>query len=199
MTTPATPTPREKASQLVNDYARKQAALKAATAGTQAEITALTAALNQASAPYLLELEKIEAEAKALALENGEEIFVGMRSLTENGFTLALRETAAVQVDDEDAAILMLKRDSTMAMLNHPDEAAHKAVEIACNACLRTTTILDREYIARHYDEAPEWFQQYGISVVDKLSASLKPAPKPRAKKATKIKPADESEQKAAA
>jgi len=189
-TTPAHPSAREKASQLVNDYARKQAALKAATAETQAKITALTAALNQASAPYLLELERIEAEAKALALENGEEIFVGMRSFTENGFTLALRETAAVQVDDEDAAILMLKRDSN---------AAHKEVEIACNACLRTTTILDREYIARHYDEAPEWFQQYGISVVDKLSASLKPAPKPRAKKATKIKPADEPEQKAAA
>lgn len=185
--TPSTTTltPRERASELINSFARKQAALIAATSQTQAEITALTAALNKVSAPYNLELEQLEAEAKQLALEHGKEIFAGARTLIENGYCLGIRETSAVQVDDEEAAIHMLKRDAHNAILSAgPHE---EAVRIACNACLRTTTVLDREYIARHCDEHPEWFAQYGISLVDKVSASLKPAPKPRARKATKL------------
>lgn len=183
--TPSIPTmtPRERASELINSFARKQAALIAATSQTQAEIAALTAALNKVSAPYKLELEQLEAEAKQLALEHGKEIFAGARTLIENGYCLGIRETSAVQVDDEEAAIHMLKRDAHNAIFTAG--AQEEAVRIACNACLRTTTVLDREYISRHCDEHPEWFAQYGISLVDKVSASLKPAPKPRAKKAT--------------
>jgi len=84
-------------------------------------------------------------------------------------------------VDDEESAILMLKRDIKVAEANQATETA-----MACSACLRINVELDREYITRHYDEAPQWFGQYGISVVDKNSASLKPAPKPRTRK-TKI------------
>lgn len=174
------PTPRERASQLINEFARKQAALIAATSQTQAEITALTAALNKVSAPYKLELDQIKAEAENLALEHGSDIFADARSLIENGYSLAIRESSSVQVDDEEAAILMLQRDVKVAETNHATDAA-----LACAACLRTHVELDREYIARHYDHAPDWFAQYGISVVDKISASLKPAPKPRAKKAS--------------
>jgi hypothetical protein len=184
--------PREQASLLVNDYATKSAALEAATADTRAQITALTAALNQAAAPHIKMLEDIEAAAKALALEHGEEIFGDKRSLTENGFCLALRESAAVQVEDEDSAIRMLRKDAVAGY--------GSAVEMACHACLRTTTVLDRDYITRHYDESPHWFQQYGITIVDKLSASLKAAPKPRTKKATQLKTAQVPvEQEAAA
>lgn len=179
------PSPREQASRLINDYARLKATLEAATAETRAQIAALTAALNQASAPHLLELDRIEHQAKTLALEHGAEIFgEDKRSLSENGFTLALKEAASVQVEDEEAAIRMLRKD---ALRGGSDDTA-----MACKACLREKVELDREYITRHYDEAPSWFEQYGITVVDKLSASLKPAPKPRASKAkTKLKTAE--------
>lgn len=183
MQTQPTPlTPREHASKLVNDFASKTANLESATADTRAQITTLTAALNQASAPFLLELANLEQEAKELALAHGPEIFGDKRSLNENGYILCLRETTAVQVEDEAVAIRMLKRDAHDAILH---SNSHKEVEMACNACLRVTTELDREYITRHYDEAQEWFQQYGISMVDKLSASLKKAPPPRVAKAT--------------
>ncbi|MBB5033144.1 hypothetical protein [Prosthecobacter vanneervenii] len=174
------PTPRERASQLINDYARKRAALIAVTSQTQAEITALTAALNKVASPYQLELDQLEAEAKQLALEHGDDIFADARTLIENGYCLGIRETSAVQVEDEEVAIQMLQRDVKVAETNKATETA-----LACNACLRVHVELDREYIARHYDEAPAWFDQYGIKMVDKVSASLKPAPKPRAKKST--------------
>lgn len=180
--TPETPvrSPREQASQLINDYARLSATLDAATADTRAKITALTAALNEAARPHKEALERIEAAAKKLALEHGAEIFgEEKRSLTENGYTLGLRESAAVEVEDEAGAIRMLQKDAG---------GAGRDTAMACNACLRTTVELDREYITRHFDEAPEWFAQYGISVVDKQSASLKPAPKPRTAKAKQVK-----------
>jgi hypothetical protein len=177
--------PRHTACRLVNEYATLKASLESATAETRAQIVNLTAALNAAAAPYELKLKSLEDEAKALALTHGLDIFgEDKRSLTENGFTLALKESAAVQVDDEDAAIRMLQKD---AQRGGSDDTA-----MACNACLRTVVTLDREYILRHYDEAPMWFEQYGIAVVDKESASLKPAPKPRVSKAkTKIKTAE--------
>ncbi len=182
-TTPTAPTapqsPREQASQLVNAFASKTASLEAATAETRAQITTLTAALNQASAPYLMELAKLEDEAKALALKHGPEIFGDKRSLTENGYTLGLRETAAVVVDNEESAIRMIQGDAKAVSIL-PDS---EDTVMALNACLRITITLDREYITRHYDEHPEWFGQYGISVEDRQSASLKKAPPPRVAK----------------
>lgn len=174
--------PKHRACQLVNDYARLKAALDTATAPIRAEITALTAALSTAAKPYEAQLEAIEQEAKQLALDHGEALFGDdKRSLTENGFTLALREAEAVQCEDEAAAIHMLEKDAA-ATLPGSDTA------MACNACLRVTKALDKEYILRRFHEAPAWFAQYGIEVVEKQSASLKPAPKPRATKATQAK-----------
>ncbi len=182
--TPPTPSPREQASLLVNNYARKSAALEAATASIRAELAAQTAALNKAAAPHVLELESLEAEAKKLALDHGELIFgEDRRSLTENGFCLAIRETAAVVCEDEDSAIHMLRKDAT-------DPRLDDGQQLACNACLRIEVTLDKSYILKHYDTAPRWFETYGLSVADKTSASLKPAPKPRARKATKLKTA---------
>lgn len=172
--------PREQASLFVNDYARKSAALEAATADTRAEITALTAALNQASAPYLLELEKIEAAAKAHALEHGEAIFGDKRSLIENGFCLSTRLTDVVQCEDEEATLIALMRDSI--------KGATDADRIAASACVRLAPTLHKQYIASQFDTSPDWFSQYGISITERISASLKPAPKPRTKKASKLK-----------
>jgi hypothetical protein len=81
----------------------------------------------------------------------------------------------------------MLQRDAKDAELMRDWKVE---LAMACNACLRVSISLDREYITRHYDEAPAWFAQYGISIVDKQSASLKPAPKPRAAKAKQAKKA---------
>lgn len=173
--------PKHRACEIVNEYARIKAALEAATANTRAEIINLTAALNAAAKPHETRLEQLEKEAKELALTHGEDIFgEDKRSLTENGYTLAVRESAAVQVDDEEAAIRMLRKD---AERGGSDDTA-----MACNACLRVSIELDKEYIMRRYDEAPMWFAQYGIQVVDKQSASLKPAPKPRTPKAKQVK-----------
>lgn len=178
-------THREQASALLNEYATLKASLEAATAPVKAQITGLVAALNAAAAPYEEQLKRLDEQAKAMALAHGPAIFgEDRRSLTENGFTLALKESASVEVDDEEAAIRMLRKDAASLSVN--DDTA-----MACNACLRTKVELDREYILRHYDEAPGWFEQYGIEVVDKQSASLKPAPKPRASKAkTQLKTA---------
>lgn len=190
--TPNTPvieqrTPREQASWLINEYAKLKSILDAATAETRAKITAATAALNTASAPHLEKIEHIENVAKQLALEHGPAIFgEDRRSLTENGFTLGVRDTDAVQVEDEANAIRMLQRDAKAAKT--------KEGRMACNACLRVHAELDREYILNHiddHDDAPFWFEQYGLSVVTKQSASLKPAPKPRSVKVKKLKTAE--------
>jgi hypothetical protein len=185
-------TPRQEASALLNEYATLKAALEAATGPVKAQITNLVAALHAAASPYEEQLKRIEAAAKQFALTHGPDIFGDdKRSLTENGFTLALKESASVEVEDEEAAIRMLRKD---AERGGSDDTA-----MACNACLRTHVGLDREYILRHYDEAPNWFAQYGIEVVDKESASLKPAPKPRVSKAkSKLKTAEPMESEAA-
>jgi hypothetical protein len=175
------PPPRERASQLVNDYARLAATLEAATSQIRAEITALTAALNKAAAPHVHELELIEAEAKQLALDHGAEIFgEGKCSLTENGMCLATRCTDVVQIEDEDAALQALMRESV--------KGATDAERIAASACVRLNPQINKQYILSQYDSAPEWFALWGITLVERVSASLKPAPKPRAKKASKLK-----------
>lgn len=172
--------PKTRASQLINAFAQKSALLEAATAPTRAEITALTAALNEAALPHKMALEALEAEANALALEHGAAIFgEDKRSLTENGFTLAVRETEAVACEDEESTLHMLMKDAARCVPGS-DSA------MALNACMRVTRGLNKEYVLDHYSEAPEWFAAYGLSVVDKSSASLKPAPKPRAPKAAK-------------
>lgn len=192
MNTPqSNPTIREQASALVNDYARKSAALDAATADIRSQITALTAALNKAAAPHLEELDRIERTAKALALEFGEEIFGEKRSLTENGFCLAIRPSDVVQCEDEEAVLVALMRDSLKGLTD--------ADKIAASACVRLNPTLNKQYILSQFDAAPAWFAQYGISITERISASLKPAPKPRAKKATKLKTAEQPVEQEAA
>lgn len=191
-TTPTTP--RLEAKALLNEFAVKQAALKQAVAPHITEIKQREAAINEATAAYKIELETLEARLKKLALEHGEEIFgEDSRSLTENGFILQLRTTEAVQCADEAAAIRELMHLSRTARTQD--------AQIAALACLRTKTELDKEYIARHFATHSEWFAVFGISVVEKDSASLreKPPTKPKAVKKPKAKKAVETELEAAA
>lgn len=191
-TTPTTP--RLEAKALLNEFAVKQAALKQAVAPHITVIKQREAALNEATAAYKIELETLEARLKKLALEHGEEIFgEDSRSLTENGFILQLRTTEAVQCDDEAAAIREL--------LHLSRTARKQDSKIAALACLRTKTELDKEYIARHFEAHSEWFAVFGISVIEKDSASLreKPPAKPKAAKKAKAKKTAETELEEAA
>lgn len=173
MTTPSTP--HQQALDILASYATTKASLEAAAAPTLAQIAALQAALTLATAETKARLTSLEEQAKQLALDHGPEIFgEDKSSLIECGLMLAVRPTQAVQIEDEDSTILMLKRAAESTDLNSA---------MACKACLRITTELDKQYILRAYDQAPLWFAQFGITVVDKLSASLKPAPKPRQSK----------------
>jgi len=176
-----TTNPKLEASRLINDYALKSAALEAATADIKAELAALTAMLNKASAPHAAELEKIEAEANALALAHGAAIFgKESRSLTQNGFILQVRSSHAVVCEDEASAMREL--------LHLSRNAKTQEAQIAALACLRTKTELDKDYITKHYDNHREWFNVFGLEVVERETASLKPAPKVKAKKATQKK-----------
>jgi|GEM_PF-1812180 len=184
-TLPTSPTPRERASALINQFATKTAALEAATAETRAQIVSQTAALNQASAPYLMDLAQLEDQAKSLALEYGPAIFgQDRRSLTENGYVLGLRETTAVVVENEKDAVRMIQQDLQQAEFTSNDEA----LVMGYKSLLRINVELDREYIDRHFDAHSDFFLQYGISVASRQSASLKKAPPPRPAKA-KTKP----------
>lgn len=183
-------TPREQASQLVNTYATKSAALIAATADVRAELAALTASLNKIESPFKLELEQISDQAKALALEHGKDIFGERSSLTENGYVLGIRPTDVVQCEDEDATLAALMREAVKGTTD--------ADKIAASACVRLNPELNKQYILSQFDAAPEWFALFGISVTERLSASLKQAPKPRARKAVKLKPSEPAQQEAA-
>jgi len=175
--------PKLEASRLINDYALKSAALEAATADIKAELAALTAMLNKASAPHAAELEKIEAEAKALALEHGPAIFGNKRSLIENGYKLSLTATDEVDLGGtEDDVCRRIKRALAAAL---PEDEHER---LALNALLNVTVKLNRTYVRNNYDESPAWFEQYGLSLVQKDSASLKKAPPPREKKAVQNK-----------
>jgi len=194
MQTPPTPTttdPRTEASRLVNLYATKQATLTAATADVRAELAALMASLNKIEAPHRAELDQIEAEAKALALQHGEVIFGEKKSLTENGYCLAIRPTDVVQCEDEDATLAALMREAVKGTTD--------ADKIAASACVRLSPELNKQYILSQFDAAPEWFALFGISVAERLSASLKQAPKPRARKAAVLKATEPAPQEVAA
>jgi hypothetical protein len=187
------PTPREQASQLVNDYASKQAALIAATAKTQAEITALQGALNVAAAPYKAEIEALEAEAKALALAHGPAIFGEGRSLIENGYKLALTLVEEVESDaDEERVCRVILRElrdvekriaAAEAAGNHAQVQTLTFERIALSSLITTTHKLNKGYIKDNYDESADWFEMYGLRVVERDSASLKAAPKPKTPK----------------
>lgn len=202
-TTPPTLPARELASQLINDYARKSASLEAATAETRAQITALTAALNKAAAPYLKELEDIEASAKALALECGDEIFGDKRSLTENGYKLALTATDEVEIDGgEEAACSRIRR--ALAAVGNGDDDNSRNTRLALNACLNVTTKINRTYVKDQFDDSPAWFEAHGLRLVAKDSASLKKAPPPRVakakqKKTPKLQTTEQAEEQEAA
>ncbi|MFZ2279284.1 MAG: hypothetical protein WAW39_15940 [Prosthecobacter sp.] len=183
--------PRTEVSRLVNLYAAKTATLNAATADVRAELTALTASLNKIEAPHRAELDKIEADAKALALQHGPEIFGDKKSLTENGYCLAIRLTDVVQCEDEDATLAALMREAV--------KGSTDADKIAASACVRLNPELNKQYILSQFDDAPEWFAQFNISVNERLSASLKQAPKTRARKATVLKATEQPQQEAAA
>lgn len=185
-------TAREHASHLINAYAHKSAILEAATSETKAQIAALTAALNKAATPHLAELDAIADEAKKLALEFGPEIFGEERhTLIENGYCLGTRTADVVTCDDEAATITALMRESA--------KGATEGDRLAASACLRLDPQLNKQYILSQFDSAPEWFALYGIGIAERVIASLKPAPKPRTKKASKLKAAEQAEEQEAA
>ena len=149
-------------------------------ASTEAEITIRQASINEAAAPIQAEIDLIENELKKLALDKGAEIFgPESRSLTENGYILQLRRTDSVQCEDEAAAIREL--------LHLSRTAKTQDAQIAALACLRTKTELDKDYIAKHFENHQEWFAVFGLSVVTKDSASIRVQPKKKEKAAQKI------------
>lgn len=188
---PGIVTAREHASHLINAYAHKAAILEAATGETKAQIAALTAALNKAATPHLAELDAIADEAKKLALEFGPEIFGERHTLIENGYCLGTRTADVVTCDDEAATITALMRESA--------KGATEADRLAASACLRLDPQLNKQYVLSQFDSAPEWFALYGIGIAERVIASLKPAPKPRTKKASKLKAAEQAEESEAA
>ncbi len=198
-TTPTTPqSPRERASQLVNDFASKTALLTAATADTRAQITTATAALNQASAPYLMELARIEEEAKALALQHGPEIFGDKRSFTENGYKLGLTVVEEVEMDADEQTVCRIILADLRAVEREIEEAetagdrvkAHQLTyqRLALTSLLNIKYSINKPYVKDNADESADWFECYGIRVDTHDSASLKKAPPPRAAKAKQKK-----------
>ena len=196
MQTPPTPrTPRERASFLINSYASKTAALEAATADTRARITALTAALNQVSAPYLLQLANLEQEAKELALAHGPDIFGDKRSLVENEYKLGLTAVEEVEMDADEqtvcriilADLRLVERDIAEAEAKGEAMKAHSFTyqRLALTSLLNTKYSINRTYVKDNADQSADWFECYGIRVVKSDSASLKKAPPPRLPKAT--------------
>lgn len=184
MTTETTPTqPKEKAKTLLATYAAKVAVLTEATASYRTQITEIQAALTKATTTHQAELEAMEEELKQLALDHAKEIFGDdTRSLVENGYILQLRSTTAVLCEDEEAAI----RD----LANLAETAQSEDARLAAQACIRTRRELDREIISKMIISSPDWFAVFGIALVSKDSATVKPrpAPKPKAAKKTKAK-----------
>lgn len=176
------PTPRQHALDLIASYATHKATLEAASAPILAQIASLQAALATATCEAKARLEDLEDQAKALALQHGPEIFgPDKSSLIECGLILAVRPSESVKVDDEDASLRALQRDAE-------SPSSPLATRLAAQACLRVKRELNKSYILENHQHAPEWFAQYGISVEERQSASLKPAPKPRAAKSkTKV------------
>ncbi|MCF7785591.1 MAG: hypothetical protein K9N47_05680 [Prosthecobacter sp.] len=150
-----------------------------------------------------MELANLEQEAKELALAHGPEIFGEKRSLTENGYKLALTATDEVEIDGgEEAACSRIRR--ALAKIGNGDDDASRNNRLALNACLNVTTKINRTYVKDQYDGSAAWFEEHGLRVVEKESASLKKAPPPRVakakqKKAPKLNTTEQAEEQEAA
>lgn len=203
-----TPTPpKEQAIHLLADYATAQSALKAATAEFEAEAIKITAAIAKATAAEKARIEELEEQLKALALKHGAEIFGDKRGMVESGWKLGLTEVEEVEMDgDEQTVCRVILRDlkwvekKIEAAEAKDDKAAVLALNyerLALSSLLTIKTAINKSYVRDNADASTEWFEQYGIRVIQRESASVKPAPKPRVPKSKKAKAETELEEAA--
>ncbi len=210
MNTETTPlTPREQAIHLLSDYATAQADLKAATSPFEAESTRISAAIAKATAKEKASIEAIELELKALALEHGPAIFGDKRGLVENGWRLGLTDVEEVEIDGDEQTLCRrvlqdLKRVEKQieAAELAGDQAALRSLgfeRLALSSLLSVKLAINKTYVKDNADDSADWFDQYGLRIIDRESASVKPAPKPRVPKSAKTKNHDTQAQQEAA
>lgn len=205
MKIPSTPvidapkTPREQVIHLLADYATAQADLKAATAPFEAEATRISAAISKATAKERAQIDALEAELKALALQHGPEIFGDKRGLVEHGWRLGLTETEEVEIDGDEQTVCRrilqeLKRvekeiEGAEALGQQTRLRSLGFERLALSSLLSIKLAINKPYVKDNAEESADWFEQYGIRIKASESASVKPAPKPKTPKAAK-KPA---------
>lgn len=175
--------PKERALHLLAEYSAAQSTLNAATAPFEAQKAAIDAALTTATAAEKARIDALKSELEALALAHGPDIFgTGHSSLVSNGYRLLVTESEATELlQDEDAICRRLFAD-LKALENTEDRVG----VLALRSLLRIKLSVNKEYALANYEAAPEWFLHYGVTLTDKESASVRPAPKPKASKTAK-------------
>jgi hypothetical protein len=188
-------TPKEQAIHLLADLSAAKAALEAATAPFLAEAARINAAITKATAQSKAEIDDIEAQLIALGLAHGPEIFGDEHgSMIENGLRLLVTPSEAVELLEEEEVICKrLERDLR--------EAKEPSQRLGLASLLTIKLGVNKAYALRNYEHAPEWFEFYGVSILQRKNASVRPAPKPKGGKSKKTPqaPADEPQQEAQA
>lgn len=200
--------PREEAIHLLADFATAQAALKAAVAPFEAETAQINAAIAKATAAEKARIEELEEKLKAMALKHGPEIFGEKRGIIENGWRLGLTEVEEVEIDGDEQTVCRvvlreLKRVEKEVELNEKVQDEKRLRELsfehlALTSLLSVKLAINRTYVKDNAELHADWFDQFGIRVIERESASVKPAPKPRTGKARKSAKAAENFEEAA-
>jgi hypothetical protein len=198
MNTPASKPlpPKEQAQHWLADYALAQADLKAAVSPFEAEATKIQTAITKATAAEQARIDELEAQLKQLALSHGPEIFGEKRGLVENGWRLGLTDVEEVEIDGDEQTLCRrvlqdLKRveKNIEAAEAAGDQAALRSLgfeRLALSSLLSVKLAINKPYVKDNADDSADWFDQYGIRVTDRESASVKPAPRPRVARAVK-------------
>lgn len=202
MKTDPPPAIRTQVIELLGKYAVAQSSLKAATASFDAQVAQIESAVATATAVTRAEIEQLEKQLKALALEHGDTIFGDARSLIVGGFKLGLKAVEAVELEgDEDFVCRQIVKRikeveaaiATAKEASDSESARTLGFELAALSGLVVTTHkINREFVKAHAEGHADWFASLGISIAERDSASLVVAPKPKAgkPKAGKAKPA---------
>lgn len=142
----------------------------------ETDIAAIEEAIAKATSADSNEIERLEASLKNLAVDHAEEVFGTARTLVQGALALCLKESEAVEfIGDEDDVIATLKRTAQ----EHPNEA----VRFAAKACLRVKYEVNKRFVLDHWEGHAEWFESFGLVVVQRTSASIAERKSPPTKK----------------
>ncbi|MES2597219.1 MAG: hypothetical protein V4662_17865 [Verrucomicrobiota bacterium] len=161
-----------------------RATVKEIRSSHETNIALIEQVLANATADDVATIKKIEDALKLLAVEQSEAIFGSGSTLLQGTLALVLKTSDAVEfIGDEDDIISRLKE----AAKDHPDAG----VRFAARACLRIKYEVNKQFILSMWEEYSEWFESFGLTVAERVSASIserkeKAAKAPRAKKADK-------------